>query len=787
MRKPSLCLLVLLVCIAPACLSQDGIPPPMQDTAFYYYRICKQPEAFIIPRVITRAPRQSAVSTENKAKQEFLSVKGEMGYQRFSRSSPSHDLLLINSASDIVTFQAGVIVKETYPVTLRVRYNDARPFQLDNQYEVNLSFDERNFRQLLQEKIKKKLADEYGLQQRNLIAKYDTLFREYSNQKQYLQSPVFAQKAFEEKMKAAAAEQVPEIPNTDDLKRGIPSLPSSIADLAKSKELLKKNIPKIPGVDLPGDKADSLKGKGDSLLAKLGAIQAKADSFVNKYVQKKESFQEKLEQKRDSLAALVQKAEDSIAGIKKKFQLALDSVNNEMAKLKNPEELQQYAKKKHVLDSLERPGFPSLLMKTSVRFGKFIMNQSELTINNIFLSGASLKYGNEHFLMVTGGAYDFAFRGLFNFRNDTSRSRMTTVFAMKAGVEHGKNLTAFNIYTGKKVKDASLRSELRTVAGFSVEKRVELNRNVVLAMEIAKSTTRNNTAGSKDQEVLKDLFTSFNLKTIGAYGNAKLYFPKTRTDAELTYKYWGQQFESFNASQYFNPQNNFSAKLSQPFFKRRLFASAGLKYTDFSTTGIASNIHSKTLFASANMTMRLKKIPVISLGYYPGSQLYIVDQNKLYEYYYHILNATVNHQFTLARLPMQTVFSYNKFFNRYSDSLVSSAESSYNVYWTAWKGKFTWMANYSRQDMDTSLLNTVEAGLSYSVERFKIGGSLKWNRIDRSTEFGYAANLSWAIPRLGTIALLYDRSYLPDRSGAFIPVRMAQVQFIKPLNFKIWQ
>lgn len=769
-----------MLCLASSCIAQDGQEALLSDTAFYFFRICKQPEAFIIPRTYTRASRQqTASSSDKKVKKELFSVNGELGYQRFTRSSPSDDLLLINSASDIVTFQAGILVKETYPVTLRVRYNDARPFQLDNQYEVNLSFDERNFRQLLQEKIRAKLADNYSQQQRRLLAKYDTLFREYSDQKQYLQSPVFAQRAFEDKMKAAAGERLPDLPQVDELKTGIPSLPSSIKDLANNKNLL-NNLPKVPGVDLPTGKLDSLK-------AGSAPVLAKADSVISKYIQKKETLQEKLEHKRDSLAGLVQKAEDSIAGIKKKFQQALDSVNAEMADLTNPRELQEYAKKKHLLDSLEKPGLPSLLMRSSIRFGKFIMNQSELTINNVFLSGASLKYGNERFIMLSGGAYDFAFRGLFNFRNDTARSPVTTVFAAKFGVENGKNLTAFNIYTGRKVKDASLRSELRTVAGFSLEKRMELNKNFSAAIEIAKSTTRDNTAGSKQQEVLKDLFTSFSLRTIGAYGNIKGYFPKTKTDAEVTYKYWGQQFESFNASQYFNPQNNVSAKVNQPFFKRKLYASAGVRYTDFSTYGVASNIHSKTLFASANLTMRLKKIPVVSVGYYPGSQLYIVDQNKLYEYYYHILNATVNHQFSLLRMPMQAVLSYNKFFNRYSDSLVSSSNASYNVYWTAWKGRFTWMANYSRQDMDSSLLNTVEAGLGYSIERFKIGGSLKWNHIDQSTKYGYAANLSWSIPKLGTISLLYDRSYLPDRSGDFIPVSMAQLQFIKPLNFKVWQ
>lgn len=751
-----------MTCGSTVSFSQDSLFIPPSDTAFYYYRICKQPEAFLIPYPLARAARAAAPIKE-KARREVFALNGELGYQRFSRSSPSDDLLLINSSSDIVTFQAGLVFKETYPVTLRVRYNDARPFQLDNQYEVSLSFDDRQFKQLLQEKIKNNLAKDFYQKQKRLIADYDQLFREYNNQKQYLQSPVFAQKAFEEKMKAVASSaSLPDIPQMDELK----SLPVSVGDLKNKTGQLAQALPNIPGIQHPVQKVDSIAG----LL-----------------LQKKESLQAKLEHKRDSLEQLVKRVEDSIGMVKEKFQLALDSVNNEMAALRNPEELQEYAKKKNLLDSLQKPKWPSLLMKSSIRFGKFIMSQSELTVNNIFISGASIKYGNEKFIMLSGGAYDFAFRGLFNFRNDTVRSPIPSVFAIKIGTTDGKNLTALNVYTGRKAKDASLRSELRTVAGFSIEKKMELNRNFSAVVELAKSTTRDNTAGSKQQEVLKDLLASFSTKTIGLFGSVKGYFPKTKTDAEVSYKYWGQQFESFNASQYFNPQNNFSAKLSQPFFKRKLYATAGIRYTDFSTYGVASNIHSKTFFASSNLTLRLKRMPVVSLGYYPGSQLYMVDQDKLYEYFYHILNATVSHQFNLLRLPMQGVFSYNKFFNKYSDSLVSSSNSSYNFYWTAWKDRFTWVANFSRQEMDLSVLNTVETGLNYSISRFKIGGSVKWNHIDEATEYGYTGNVSWAINRFGTVNFLYDRSYLPDRTGSFVPVGTAQLQFIKPLNFKIWQ
>lgn len=426
-------------------------------------------------------------------------------------------------------------------------------------------------------------------------------------------------------------------------------------------------------------------------------------------------------------------------------------------------------------------------MKTNLRFGKFILNNSELTISNIFLHGLSIKYGDTKFIVVSGGYYDFAFRELFNFRNDTVRRPKTSVYAVKLGKTDGRNLQAVNFYIGRKSKPGSVTDELKTVAGISLERKFYFNRNISLELELAKSTTRTNSLADKEQPVFRDLFTNYSTRTIGAYGLLNAYLPKTKTDAEISYRYWGQQFESFNANQYFNPQNNFAAKLSQPLFKRKLYLNGGIKYTDFKSYGIATNIKTRTLFATANATLRIKKLPIISVGYYPGSQLYWLDQSKLYEYFYYILNTTVSHYFRVGKVPMQVVFTHNKFFNKYTDSLVTGSQSYYNLFWTTWVNKFSYQANYSRQEIENSILTTAEAGLNYGGTKLRLGGTVKWNLIESQTRIGYSANMGLLLGKLGTISLLFDYSYLPDRAGKFIPVKAGQVQFTKPLKFSLWQ
>lgn len=741
----------------------DANPRKFQrhDTVWIYSGICKTLKI----TMLTGQPlaTASAATTVADQRKPLLDVSGEASYQRFERDSKSDDLLLINTTSDVAALRLNLVYKETYPFTVFVRRNQSRPFQLDNQYEVNIGFDNRSFRDLLQQKISASMKSRFIQQSVVLLNDREKVFRQLQEQKEILQNPAFIQQQVEARMRGS-------LPAGANLS-SIPS-PDAIGDPFALVKTLKDKIPSV----------DSLKERlKDSVKARIDTLEAKLEN-------KKDSLYAQLEKRRDSLQRLLHNIEDSITGQKEKYNKQLDSLNRELSSLQTTKELQEYADRNGIKDSLSRNRWADLLSRTSLRFGKFILNSSELTVNNIFLHGLSVRYGDTRFVQLSVGYYDFAFRELFNFRNDSIRMPKKFVTAIKLGKTDGKNLQAINFYLGRKEKAGNINGDLRTVAGVSVERKFHFNKNVQLDLEIAKSTTRMNSSSDKDQPMIKDLFTNFNTRVLGGYGALKAFLPKTRTDIEMSYRYWGQQFESFNASQYFNPQNNANIKLSQPLFHRKLYLTGGVRYTDFKTYGIASNLRSKTLFASSSATLRLKKFPVLSVGYYPGSQLYWMESNKLYEYFYYILNGTASHYFHVGKVPMQAVATYNKFFNKYTDSLVSGSQSYYNIFWTAWIGRFSCQASYSHQDVELNRLSTVEGGLSYSNNKFRLGGTAKWNFFNSTeTRMGYSANVGLLLGKIGTVNLVYDRSFLPSRNGVFLPVTTGQVQIIKPLKFRIWQ
>ena len=750
----------LIALLLPGFLTVSGQEePPTGDTVLHEFKICKV--SIPITWIFGRAPRflHTPVIVPLKAKQPLLSITGELGYQYFNREGSTDNLLLLNSSSHIANARLSAVYKETYPFSIYFRYNNSQPFQLDNQYEINITFDDRGFKELLRDKLAENIKNDFLKKQIRLLSSYEDIFKKFQWQKELLQSPVYIQQVVQDRLRNRP--QAMTSMETNDVSRRLDGISGLLNQPLNARELVNAGLE--------------------------AAKKRIKDSIENRFLAIKKNMHTLLEEKRDSLSRLLKGLEDSLVSQKEKFSRQLDSLNNEITELSSSADLKQYANEKGLKDSLPENKWANLLMKTNIRLGKFILNNSELTVSNIFLHGASIKYGEEKFIQVSGGLYDFAFRQAFRVLRDSTQGPRQSVFAIKLGKTDGHNLRAINFYIGRKEKPGSLTNELRTVTGVSIERKIYFNKNISLDCELAKSSTRANSITDKQEPALKDLVTNFNTRTIGLYGSLKAYLPKTKTDAEVSYRYWGQQFESFNASQYFNPQNNIESKLVQSLFKRKLYFSGGLRYTDFKSFGIATNMKTKTLFASANATLHIKHIPIISIGYYPGSQLYWLDNSKLYEYYYYIWNATASHYFNLGKMPFQAVFSYNKFFNKYTDSLVTGSQFYYNFFLTAWSGRFSYQLNYSHQQVDKNILTTFESGINYSSKKIRIGGNAKWNFMETTMRFGYNGSFGLLIEKIGSVNFIYDRSFLPDRTGLFIPIETGQLQIIKPLNFRIWQ
>ncbi len=71
------------------------------------------------------------------------------------------------------------------------------------------------------------------------------------------------------------------------------------------------------------------------------------------------------------------------------------------------------------------------------------------------------------------------------------------------------------------------------------------------------------------------------------------------------------------------------ARLNQSFWKRKLTVDAAIRKNDFVSPIAAPSFDSKTIFKSLQATLRIPHYPFISVGYYPGSQLSLSNNNVL--------------------------------------------------------------------------------------------------------------------------------------------------------------
>lgn len=750
MRIQFAILLIAFCCVLPE-LGRAQKADSSRAGEYYWLPFCKQPPEWWNGRRMLE-PINDRTNVADRKK--WLEVSGQLSYQYFQRQSEVEQISQLNNKSHLLHVQLDVIYKERLPLRVDFRYNAISPLQTDNLFELNLGFDRAAYQQLLFRQYERKLKKEFEERYAGLRSTYEARFRDWKKVEREWKGLAGKQVRAEEQLRSWRKKQLKELP----LGNPVSGLRDSLS---------------FPGFDLPVLDEGLL---NDSLVT---AQRVELQKLLTKPF-------EQWSNREDSLLNLYRESLSNLKGLKQQYQQKLDSIQQLLSYPKNFEQLEQ-----GLSDNLNKhgkgEGLRNVLMRSRLRAGKFLVNMSELTVNNIFVHGASVRYGESKYVELLAGAYDFAFRQLFGIRNDSVSRNRPAVMAVRLGQVFETGSHVFTFYTGKKTLSSSLTGGLRQVSGFSYEYQRRIGTNWNAVFEIAKSTARPLSTTDKVEEGLQALLTRFRKETLAASGQLIGVIRKSQTDLELSFRYWGQRFESFNATQLYNPQNQWRVQVRQPFWKRRVFLSGGLRYSDFRTAGIASNLRSRTLFSSANLVLRLPKAPVFSVGYYPGSQLYWLDANKLYEYFYSILQFTASHHFRLAKVPMQVTASYNRFTNEYRDSIVSPVQDMMNVYWSAWKGAFTYSLNGSLQRTEIATLQTLEAGLAWAAKGFRIGGTVKWNQMGTASRLAGSARLGFTVGRLGTINCLFDRSFFPDRQGDFIPVSMGQIQYIKPLNFSLWR
>jgi hypothetical protein len=264
---------------------------------------------------------------------------------------------------------------------------------------------------------------------------------------------------------------------------------------------------------------------------------------------------------------------------------------------------------------------------------------------------------------------------------------------------------------------------------------------------------------------------------------ADAFFPRTQTTVKGTFKRLGANFQSFSTFTDGSAQTAWSANVQQLFFKRQLTLALGANTNDFSNPFIGSQYKSTTVFKSVQATLRKNRWPIISVGYFPSSQITKLGDGLYQESLFYTLTGNVTHSYKVHQLMMNSALVYTQFYNRSTDSgFVYFNTRNLLLSQSAFIKQLTLQANASGAFNQEYKLYTLEGKALYNINKYiSIGGGVKYNY---QTEFnieqlGYSAETSIQIPKVGQIQFSAEKGFIPGMNKQLVPNNTGRATYFK--------
>lgn len=492
-----------------------------------------------------------------------------------------------------------------------------------------------------------------------------------------------------------------------------------------------------------------------------------------------------LTEKQQQLDSASRQLKEVEASLKRTEQLARQAV----AGIRDKATLEKYLKENPEMSSSMPKGWRALMAVKNVGIGRSWVDYSELTIKNISLTGAHAELNPGNLYVAAGaGQIDARYRD-FVVANRKRMPGQSLHFARLGwGKKEGNNII-FTYYSGKRAlvnfltdSAAAASTPRNKVIGLSVESQLRLNENHGIILEIARSSFSPTVSPGREPAPGKQIF-NVNDRSNEAYAiRWRSYFPRTYTTVDAFYRKSGERFQSFNLQPVNSEQESYAVKLKQLFWKKQLQVEAGLRKNDFSNPWLNPGLQSKTVFKSLMATVRVPKYPVLTAGYYPSSQLTLMDNQVLVENQYNTLTGVLSYAYRLKGTGMATNVSYLRFYNQPGDtSFIYYNATSWSVNHSFFLRNLQLQSGFSYAGQQGLKVTTWEQSVMYQLKDWlHLQGGLKYNRVQPQQElWGGTTGLTLAVKWLGRIQFLYERSYLPGSRRELLPMDMGRINFYR--------
>lgn len=688
----------------------------------------------------------------NQPTAPLLTVHGTVQYDFLYRSMMDTPYYQRDFQQYTIQTSLDIMVRDRYPIHLNLNTRQSNSPYYRDFFDINTQFDPYSYKNRLRQELKSKIDQTLEeLPERKLIMNaLQEQIEKYTGLKNYLSSPGVLQKMVEERERQYRLSLHKENLRAKDTLVNMPG-DTSIN--------FKRNIT-LPSQDAPS-LTDSLSMPGTTILDTIQMLQQQLDFLKH------------------SMADLRKKA-DSLEQMTKNKK---DALHHQMDGAVSTRELKQIGQRNGI-ELPQQSEIDGLLSGfTKIGLGRSMVSYTELTAWNINLTGVNLEYNPSIYGAVAVGKVDYGFR---DFLGKNIKTDGQNLYLARFGIGNKeRKAIIFTVFNGRKYNYSSgLNDTVKNfvpIVGYSLETILKKNENTQLSFEIAKST-RPVTGRLSENNELHSLVQFRDQSNLGINVKANYYLSETKTSFSGFYRKTGAYFQSFSLFTYNTNQVSWQLRADQPFWKRRADVVVMLRQNDFFNPFASQTYKTTTVFKSVQMTLRMPRWPVLSAGYYPGTQLYVVDQERLRQNVYYILNGSLVYAYKLGGSRVITSLFYNRYFNQNTDSgFIAYKGINYLASHAVYMRKLQWQTNVSYTDQKELRYYTIEEGLDYApVPRLKVGGSGKYNRLINGTVYwGSRAQVMMDIKNLGVFQLQYEKSFLPTIHSTLYGLETGRVTWFK--------
>jgi len=722
---------------------------------YYTVDACKsnRVKSRFIPNDRPVSTQPIATTAKAQGVPKFITIHGNIAYDFFYRSKLDTPIVQENFQQHTERVNLSILIKDRYPLKLRFVLRQSNSPYFRNFGDINFQFDQPGFQKNMQQSIinqlTKQVSEKTDLKSLKELAAEKMM--QYERLKKWLENPATLQKIIEERERVYFKQL-----NQNGIVDTLIILPTELNPIADFKfKMASKTAHNIT----------SLTNKSDSITA----------LFSQEYETKKRQ----LDSLEKAVKVLKERADSIRYGIQKKLSMVKQKIYNAT----NEKELLKIAADNGIAVGKKNKFERRLSAIKRFSIGRSMVDYTELTAQNITISGINIEYNPSYYAAFAAGKIDYRFRDFLN--KDTRHNGQYLVLGRIGIGDLQKRALVLTIFQGRKnIANYGVNDTVTNhiqLAGYSLESIFKKDENTSISFELAKST-KPVTGGLQTNKQINVLWEFADQSNLGINIKGRTIIAATKTRLSGFFRKTGKHFQSFSLFSYNTDQVAWLARADQYFLKEKLSVTGMLRRNDFTNPFTDKTYKTSTVFKSILINVRIPKYPTLSFGYYPGSQLYVVNKEIIRENVYYILNGSLVYSYFHKGIGMNSSFIYNQYFNQATDSgFVLYKGTNLYAMQTIFLKKLQLQAGFALNQQPQLKYYTVEISADYSIKKIlKIGAGGKLNKLlNGDIYWGERILLTADCKQLGTLQFQYEKSYLPTISQVLYPVEIGRVSWYK--------